>query len=95
MDIYLNKVLSLIRGEYVIGFADKNFKDMHELEQYLDEQNDNAGNARLTVESICVSDGQFQVNVVRNTIIPNDMNGPWVQEHIARYRKELNIFDGC
>lgn len=47
------------------------------------------------VKSIGAKDNTVVVTLTAETTVPNDMGADWVKEHVAKYGKEPNLFDGA
>lgn len=49
----------------------------------------------LVVEGISAFGGVLRIQVTEQNSISNDMNVPWVKDHIEKYGKQPNPFDVC
>ena len=50
---------------------------------------------KYIVKAIGAENNTVVVTLVSDMAVPNDMGADWVKEHVAKYGKEPNIFDGA
>lgn len=80
----LKNILHLIKGKYEIVDNDKKSYEADEIDM-----------EKYIVESISDFNGIIRIQVVRQSVIPNNLEQKWVEEHVKQYGTMPNIFDGC
>lgn len=84
MELYLNDLLKIIQGKYEVICDGEVIQNV-----------EGDATRKLTVKGISIVNEKICVQVMEQSIVPNDMNAPWVKEHFEQYGKLPNPFDGC
>lgn len=88
MNYELKKLLELIKGAVVLSMDE-------ESKEYISGQEaayQLSGN--YVINSIAAESSKVVIVLDNDTVVPNDVSGDWIKEHVAIFGKEPNLFDG-